>query len=267
MAYVSALLVDELFILTMGTLSLVLVVLALILFAFLFQRKLLKKQRAYREVEILLQEQELKATYAILQAQEQERKRISEDLHDRLGSRLAAVKLHFHAYRNKIKSNDEFFGTAGGLLDGAVEEVREISHNMVSGVLSKFGLVAALRDLKQTLESSKAIKMDLHAYHLDERLNFAIEVNIYRIVQELVSNILKHSGATEIIVQLNRYESQLLLTVEDNGCGFNVNELNSKKGIGLKNLQSRVFALEGQLNIDSGKGNGTTTTIEIPIRP
>lgn len=265
MGYASALLVNELFVLTVGTLALVLVVLAVIVFAFLFQRNLLKKQRAYRQIEVLLQQQELKSAYAILQGQEQERKRIAEDLHDRLGSRLAAVKLHLHAYKNKSNATDEFFSTAENLLDGAVEEVREISHNMVSGVLSKFGLVAALQDLRQTLERSNAIKVDLHTWHLAERLNLNVEINLYRIVQELISNVLKHANASEITIQLNRYESQLLLTIEDNGTGFDIAEANAKRGMGLKNLHSRVYALEGKINIDSGQGNGTTVTIEIPI--
>lgn len=255
---------DDAFVLVMGTLAMVLVVLVVILFAFLFQRKLLNKQKAFREIETLLQQQEMKSAYAILEAQEQERKRIAEDLHDRLGSRLAAVKLHFHAFKKNEDGNTGFFSKGSELLDGAVDEVREISHNMLSGVLSKFGLVAALEDLCNTLESSKQLSVSLHAHHLDARLDMQIELNIYRIIQELVSNILKHSGATEIIIQLNRYESELIVTVEDNGAGFD-NAIQRKRGIGLQNIDSRVQSLKGRWHIDSGKGQGTIVTIEIPF--
>lgn len=257
-------LLDDAFILVMGTLAMLLVVMVVILFAFMFQRKLIRKQKAFREIESLLQKQEVKAAYAILEAQELERKRIAEDLHDRLGSRLAAVKLHFHAFRNNPGRTNDFFATGSELLDGAVDEVREISHNMSSGILSKFGLAAALQDLQLTLENSKQISVQLHVHHLDERLDLNIELNLYRIVQELVSNILKHANATEIIIQLNRYEAELLLTVEDNGIGFDRQSM-SQKGIGLKNIESRLNKIHGKSHIDSSKGRGTIVNIEIPL--
>ncbi len=220
MASLLVILVDDTFVLIMGTLTLLLVVLAVIFFAFLFQRKLIKKQRAFREIENLLQKQEVKAAYQVLEAQEQERKRIAEDLHDRLGSRLAAVKLHFHAFRNNSNNTDSFFNTGSNLLDEAIDEVRDISHNMLSGVLSKFGLVGALQDLKDTLEASKQLTFQIHTSHLEDRLDLEIEVSLYRIVQELVSNVLKHAQATEIILQVNRFEGEILLIAEDNGVGF-----------------------------------------------
>ena len=261
----SAILIDDTFVLVVGTLTLLLVVTVVILFAFLFQRKLIKKQKAFREIENLLQKQEVKAAYAILEAQEQERKRIAEYLHDRIGSTLAAVKLHFHAFKDNTQKSAEFFSVGSALLDNAVSEVRDISHNMVSGVLSKFGLNAAIYDLRSTLEASQQISFQTHIHHAEERLDFAIEVNLYRIIQELVSNILKHSGAKEIILQLNRFENDLILILEDNGSGFDTSPEIPVPGIGLKNIQSRVNKLNGRLHIDSKKGLGTTVTIEIPI--
>jgi signal transduction histidine kinase len=104
----------------------------------------------------------------------------------------------------------------------------------------------------------------LHIHHLDERLDQHIEINIYRIIQETISNILKHAHATEIILQINRLEDDLLLIVEDNGTGFEI-DATERPGIGLKNIQSRVDTLYGNLHIDSRKGKGTIITIEIPL--
>jgi two-component system NarL family sensor kinase len=258
-------LLDDGFVLIVGTLALLLIVLFVILFAFMFQRKLIKKQKAFREVEVLLQKKEVKAAYDVLEAQELERKRIAEDLHDRVGSLLAAVKLHFHASKDNLDNQANFFSTGSKLLDEAIDEVRDISHNMVSGILSKFGLIAALTDLKTTLENSKQVSFQIHIHHLDGRLDLTIEMNLYRIVQELVSNILKHAQANEIILQLNRYESELLLIVEDNGIGFDPQNAKLSSGIGLSNIETRVVKMNGRLNIDSRKGQGTTVTIEIPI--
>ena len=101
---------------------------------------------------------------------------------------------------------------------------------------------------------------------LDERLNGEIELNLYRIVQELVSNVLKHAEASEIIVQINRHSNELTLTVEDDGIGFNLSKArNTGSGVGLKNIESRVSKMEGELHIDTGKDNGTTVTAEIPM--
>src|SRR5690606_35041630 len=152
---------------------------------------------------------------------------------------------------------------ASALLDTAVEEVREISHNLLSGSIAKFGLATALEELKETISESKDITVDLHIYGLDDRLNSDAEIHLYRIVQELVSNILKHAAATEITIQLNRSENGLSVTVEDNGRGFNPDAKNGS-GVGLQNVQSRVNALEGTIVWDSAPGRGTTVVINIP---
>lgn len=254
---------NETFVLIFGTLAILTAVLILIVFAFLFQRKLIRRQKAFRDIELMLQSNEVKAAYAILDAQEFERVRIAEDLHDRLGSRLAAIKLHFNAAGTG--SNNQLFLKGIELLDGAVEEVREISHNLISGVLSKFGLVAALEDLKETLESTKQISLDLHIHNIEYRLNLTAETNIYRIVQELVANVLKHSRATEVVIQLTRHESNMILLVEDNGIGFGPAHPRQASGIGLKNIRSRVSKLDGKINIDSAIGKGTVIIIEIPL--
>lgn len=218
-----------------------------------------------RKVEELLQKQELKSINAMIIGQEGERKRIARDLHDRLGSILSMVKIHFKSVEENIEmlkiSNLKQYEKANELLDIACDEVRKISHDMASGVLNKFGLVAALEDLKEILEQSEKIEVEFIAHGLDDRLDNDVEIAIYRIVQELLSNVLKYAKATEISIQLLKGKNGINLIVEDNGVGFELNdEIN---GIGLKNIASRVDALEGLLNIDSAIGKGTTITVDI----
>ncbi|AHM63142.1 histidine kinase [Flammeovirgaceae bacterium 311] len=220
-----------------------------------------------RRISEMLKEQEIKSINAMLAGQDRERKRIAEDLHDRLGSTLSAVKLHLNAIDGGVQQHAPLllYQRVNGLLDKAVTEVRDIAHNMVSGVLTKFGLVAALQDLKETIEATNQVKLEILVHNLDERLEGQVEIHLYRIIQELVSNILKHARATEVTIQINKHKGELLLMVEDNGVGFDPGVASMKKGMGIRNIESRVASLGGSLSIDSGKGGGTTTTIEIPV--
>ncbi|RYD86549.1 MAG: sensor histidine kinase, partial [Sphingobacteriales bacterium] len=211
-------------------------------------------------IQELLRDQELVSIHSMLQGQETERKRIAQDLHDRLGSLLATVKLHF-----QMAKTDEQRELASSLMDEACQEVRQIAHNMVSGVLMKFGLVAALNDLSNAITSSGKVHMQTIAHGLNSRLPGNSEIEIYRIVQELVSNALKHAGAKEITVLLNKTGPTLNLIVEDDGKGFMPAKAKNKGGMGLKGVQSRVQQLQGELSIDSSPGRGTTVLIEIPV--
>ena len=157
------------------------------------------------------------------------------------------------------------FSKLNQLLDEAFEEVRRISNDLVSGVLVDFGLPKALEELCYTIENASDINVNLHIHGLESRLDYKLEVNLYRIVQELLTNSLKHSKANEITVQIVRSSKKLNLIVEDNGVGFNSNEVSNKKGMGLSNIQKRIELFKGVLNIDSGKNNGTSTSIDIDL--
>lgn len=220
-----------------------------------------------KRVDELLKDQELKSINAMMLGQDNERKRIAEDLHDRLGSLLSTVKLHFASFEKNLKSKDiqiPQYASANLLLDEACDEVRRIAHNMLSGVLVQFGLVPALQEMAESIESSSEIKVKVIAFGLDERLENTAEIEIYRIIQELVSNILKHARATEVVIQLTRQKELLNIMVEDNGQGFNITEIKTFKGIGLKNMAYRTERINGSFNIDSYPGKGTTAIIEIP---
>lgn len=221
-----------------------------------------------RKIDKLLQQQEIASLEGILEGQETERKRIALDLHDRLGGILSMVKLHFSTVEEQIDTknpNKEKFLTASELLDLAAGEVRNISHNLMSGVLAKFGLIPALEDLKSRISETGKLKVNLYTNKVNGSLNGEQELQLYRIVQELMSNILKHAGANEANIQLNGNEGSVNLIVEDDGVGFDPEHLNGKTGIGLGNLKTRVSKLDGTFHIDSGKGAGTTISIDIPI--
>lgn len=208
-----------------------------------------------QEVGQLIQHQELKSINAMLEGEEKERKRIAEDLHDRVGSMLSAMKLQSDPSDEKMV----------GLLDETADEVRRISHNLETQVLNRFGLAAALEDLAEKIKNSGKVEFELHHLDLDERLDNKIEINTYRIVQELISNSLKHSQATVITTQVNCVADQLIVMVEDNGIGFDSLVVKELGGMGLNNVASRTFELNGNFNVDSNKGQGTAITVEIPL--
>ena len=258
------------------SIGIVLALLAVVGFVrWFWQRKktaqaILEKELAESRITENLKDQELKAVGAMLKGQEKERHRIAKDLHDNLGSMLAVVKIHVSTVEESLASldagNEKRYNEASKLLDDACEEVRRISHNMQSGTLVKFGLIPALLDLKNALEGSGKWEVSLLDFGFDdERLDNDVELSLYRIIQELMNNIIKHAEAKHITVQLIKKDDGLNITVEDDGKGFNRDAGDFIPGLGLKNVEARVAGLEGEIDIDSGKGGGTTVTINVPL--
>ncbi|WP_298510811.1 sensor histidine kinase [uncultured Kordia sp.] len=246
------------------------VLLALLFFAvfYAYRSKKEKESEIQKNIE-LLKKQELKSIKAMISGQESERKRIAQDLHDRLGSMLSMVKLNYKSIEDNLdklkEENRKQYTQANALLDEACNAVREIAHNMVSGVLTKFGLVAALEDLKNTIQGTNTFQIEVITHGLDDRLENNLEMELYGITQELIHNVIKHAKAKEVIVQLVKRTSEINLTVTDDGIGFENSKNNASTGMGLKGIESRVDALKGIFHIDSNKGNGTTINIDIPI--
>ncbi|MEL6538693.1 MAG: sensor histidine kinase, partial [Bacteroidota bacterium] len=225
-------------------------------------------QLVHQRMEDLIRQSELRTINALLEGQEKERVRLSQELHDSVGSVLSAIKLHFTGLTNQWETMQgefrETFERGTNLLDVAVEEVRRISHNLTTGVLRKFGLIAALEDLKDTLVGTGQIQFQLFAHGMEDRLEGQLEINLYRVVQELVSNTLKHAQAKVITVEVNRRADEINLIISDDGKGFDQESVKSD-GIGLQNMQQRIEKLGGNLHIDSVPGRGTTAVIDIPL--
>lgn len=217
----------------------------------------------------LRKEKELIMANNMLDIQDSERRRIAADLHDRLGSMLSTVKLYFNAVEghpdNLKEQNRMQYQKATSLLDEACGEVRKIAYDLASSDLVKWGLPAALQNMKQTIENTGKMKMNLLCFGLEKRWGSKVETALYKIIQELMNNVLRHSGATEVTLQLNKLQDNLNIVLEDNGRGFNIEDAMQKDGMGLKNLQARVKGLDGNISFDSGKGRGTTVVIDVPL--
>ncbi len=223
------------------------------------------------QVDDLIKNQALYRTTAILEGQELERQRVAKQLHDRVGSMLTTVKLFFTAIGNKIHSireeSADQYSKANNLLDEALEEVRRISHDMESGQLEEYGLAKQLEYFANDINASQQVKINLNTYGLEERLGLKTEGKIYQIVQELVSNALKHAEANELTVQLNRHNGSINIMVEDDGKGFDLNSAMESKdsGMGLRTLRSRIEEEGGHFDVDSTKGKGTTVIVDLPL--
>jgi len=237
----------------------------LIAFILLLYNRRRLKQRADHEVELNRQRNDLFGT--IIMAQDSERKRIAQDIHDTLGSMLSAAKLNLSALDDNgspfTPEQGKRYRTGLKLLDEASVELRNIARNILPGGLSKISLPAAVKGLLDTITASSGLKINYSVYGYEERLPEAVEISIYRILLELINNVIKHSGASLLTIQMIRYPKYINIVVEDDGAGFDP-KLPLGQGMGLNNIRSRVMYLKGTIDIDSKKGAGTTILIEIP---
>ncbi|MDJ1479682.1 sensor histidine kinase [Cytophagaceae bacterium YF14B1] len=227
------------------------------------QTEKLQEQRI-RELE---QAQQLLAVNSMLQGQEAERSRLAKDLHDGLGGMLSSIKLSLSDMKGDMilsEQNASSFSRAVDQLDDTIRELRRVAHSMMPEALVRFGLVRALQGFCNDLGRSAHLSIDLQTIGLEDRLDSSTEIIVYRIVQELLNNIIKHAGATEVLVQIARAENNLNLTVEDNGKGFDTS--GSYQGIGLSNIRSRVEYLNGNLEIQSSPGTGTSVNIDFTLK-
>lgn len=225
-------------------------------------RQQLKQQR----ITELEKEKQLFATQSLLKGQEEERNRLAKDLHDGLGGLLSGVKLQLGAMKGNLILSEEhgrMFNNALGKLDESIDEMRRVAHNMMPEALIKLGLQQALQDYCDGLSVSQHFSIKGEFYGLDKRMDSATEVVVYRIVQELLNNAVKHSGATNILAQVMRNENNLTITVEDDGKGFDKEIVMS--GTGLKNVRSRVDYLKGQMDVQTAPGKGTSIHIDCII--
>ena len=242
-----------------------LVVIVLLLFVFYRHKARKDKIIAEQKIRQLEEEKKLRAARSIVEGQEEERKRIAKELHDGLGVLLSTAKMHFTTISDKSPENKDLIHRATKLLEQASGDVRKISHNMMPGILTKFGLNEALEDLFEQLDESPGLTAEIQISGDRERLPENTEIMLYRIVQEMVNNTLKHAKATNISFTINYLSEQLNIQYSDNGKGFIVNEKLQSKSIGLTSIQSRIDFLSGNLSIESSPGKGTVYLIQIPL--
>ena len=220
-----------------------------------------KRRLSEQQIKQLQQEKQLVATQALLDGETQERHRLARDLHDGLGSILAAAKYNLADIKNTPAFkliNIELLDKALTLLDESMTEMRRVAHHLMPESLSRYGLKQSVTDF------CKAIPHAKFAYYGDEtRLDSKMNVMVYRIMHELVSNALRHSGASQIQVQIVQEPDRISLTVQDDGCGFDTSA--ESKGTGLTNIRNRIAAHNGNLLIDSVAGMGTEVGVELRV--
>jgi signal transduction histidine kinase len=210
-------------------------------------------------------EKQLTATEAVLKGEEQERTRLAKDLHDGLGGLLSGVKFSLSNMKDNLiitPDNMAVFERSLDMLDTSIRELRRVAHNMMPEMLTKFGLDEALKEYCNTINATNLLRIKYQSIGMGTRIEKSAEIIIYRIIQELLNNIMKHAGATEAMVQLIKDEGRFSIMVEDNGKGFDIQLLKDNKGAGLTSIQSRVDYLKGQLDIHSEQDKGTLVNIE-----
>lgn len=215
------------------------------------------QEEKFRNLE---QEQEIGQLRAMMKGEEKERIRIARDLHDGIGGMLASIKMNLNTIgkeRSELSISPGFIKVSG-MLNETATEVRKTAHNLMPDALSKQDLRAAL--LQYCENSSSAVLHINLQYDVAKQINKDAELFVYRIVQELVQNIVKHAEASYAVIQLMLHNNSLSITVEDNGIGFDTTL--PAKGSGLQNMNKRVETLQGYISISSGQGKGTTVHIE-----
>lgn len=253
----------------------ILFMMAVVLIGFIifYQRKQfnlqLKQQAELQEIEAATQRQLLKNS---LEVQEAERRKISKDLHDDIGGLLSATKLSIQSLSRNLKGNPDINAQtehAKELVTEALLQVRNLSKDLTPRTLENFGLVDALYEFadKMNRTSETQINVQIEGLESKERMDASIELTLYRVVQELVNNALKHAEANHIDFMLEKKTTLIKLLYKDDGVGFNYEETKSdiNSGLGLDNIISRINVIHGTCQFASSQGDGTQVDIEIPV--
>ncbi len=242
------------------SLSILLVILIVSAIFFFLQKQEYVKKLKNEEIASMRREQELKELNAMMHGQEEERNRIANDLHDRLGARLSSIKLLFQS--------DESAGIKFKVLDSineAIKETREISHNLSTDMLTRFGIETAINDTIRSINDSGQIKADFVSYGLQQRLPLEVERNIYHVILELTNNTLKHANANNIMIQISCVDDEINVFYEDDGVGFELKE-SKDSGMGLRGIYARMNSVKGVANVNSKPGKGLNVVLSIPLQ-
>lgn len=249
---------------------LIIAAIALLCITLLYYRYYRQKQKLHaKRISELEKEKQLAATEALLKGEEQERSRMAKDLHDGLGGMLSGIKFSLQTLNQNQRLNSEdqqAFERSLGMLDRSISEMRRIAHNMMPEALVLFGLDAALKDFCSNVSRSGSLEVNYHSIGMeDSSIEQSTAIAIYRIVQELVNNTMKHASARNAVVQLSKNKGRIDITVEDDGKGFDPVILKAMGGMGWNNIRSRVSYLNGSLDLWSEEGKGTSVHIELCV--
>lgn len=245
---------------TIGIIAALFLLSAILAGLFFYRNKLRQKAKELKQQDIL--------TKAVVDAEENERKRIASDLHDGVGQLFSAVKMNLGGLFERIsipREEDRFLAeNTLALVDESCKEVRSISHQMMPNMLLRSGIASDLKSFIEKIDSD-TLKVNLEATGFKNKLESNVETMLYRIIQETINNVIKHAKATKLDIILTRNDAGIGARITDNGIGFDVTKKDSFAGIGLKNIATRIEYLKGAIKYISAPGEGTTVLIEVPV--
>ena len=230
------------------------------------QEKLLEKQK----LATTLKDHELQNIDLMLESQEKERIKMANELHDNLGSMLATLKLNFQNLKRQkeglIDEENKLYEKTDYLIEEAYQKVRDMAHLKNTGIIGNEGLVPAVKKMADKMSVLNLLEMNVIPFGLKDRLDNKLEVSLFRMIQELCTNIIKHAKASEVNIYLTQHNgTDINLIIEDNGIGFDPKAVKSSDGMGLKNIEKKVEQMGGTFSIDTIKDKGTTIIIDIPL--
>jgi signal transduction histidine kinase len=228
----------------------------MIVFFYFSRKKILKEQLEKKDLKIQYQNEQIQA---VIITQEEERKRIAQDLHDDISSKLNVVSLNSYLLRTANLSDKEITEITGNIISltsKALDSSRKIAHGLFPPVLEKFGLHAGIEELCSEFETSKAVEVNYQNTIQFEEEDKDKHLHVFRILQELMNNSLRHGKATQISILFEDKNGINTGLYTDNGIGFDSNDVENLKGLGMKNIESRISFLNGTLSIDSAINKG-----------
>jgi signal transduction histidine kinase len=234
----------------------VLMALVLILFFYFSRKKIIKQEIEKKNLELNYQKELLSA---VIITQEEERKRIAQDLHDDISSKLNIVSLNTHMLKADNLSESELNEITTNIINlttKALDNSRRIAHDLLPPVLEKFGLSAGIAELALEFNSSKSVKVDYKCNINFKEVEEYKHLHIFRILQELMSNSLRHGKAKQIVVFFDSIDGVNMCLYNDNGLGFDLNNKKNQKGLGMKNIEGRINFIKGSIMITSQINNG-----------
>ncbi|MEL7147939.1 MAG: ATP-binding protein [Bacteroidota bacterium] len=249
-------------ILLAGTFILLLLCGAVIFFVLLYQRKVLQSKL---DIQNLQTDHQKKLLIATINSQEKERTRVGQELHDSVGAMLSAIRLNMKMITQDPthfrKSSDEITG----YLDETIETVRNISHNLYPAGLKTFGMIGVLNEYIEKINASDQLVISLDEKGEIRRLNPNTELIIFRILQELIHNAVKHSRASNIFISMDWQEQQLFIEVRDDGIGFTSDQLDpGKRGLGLYNISNRAEVIDAKVYFNNAENGGACIDLHVP---
>ncbi|WP_439129653.1 sensor histidine kinase [Polaribacter sp.] len=250
-------------IIVIGVCVLLLMAVGLLLFFFFSRKKIVQKELEKKTIEINHQKEIIQS---IIITQEKERTRIAQDLHDDISSKLNVINLNANLLKDGELTSDEYLKVNDSILQTTsktLESARKIAHNLLPPILDKFGLKDAIEELADSFSNSRKIHIEYSIAYPKKHLSPQNELHFFRIVQELINNSVRHGKAKNSQIKITLENNKLFFTYSDDGIGFDQEKIQHKKGLGMKNIESRIALLQGKYTIKTEENKGFQIDIEI----